>query len=53
MANVLPKDKQIAVIAGLAEGSSFRALTRITGVHRTTIADLALRVGRGLRSFTR
>lgn len=47
MANVLNKDKQIAVIAGLAEGSSLRALTRITGVHRTTLADLALRVGAG------
>jgi IS1 family transposase len=45
MANVLSKDKQMAVISGLAEGSSLRALTRMTGVHRTTIADLALRVG--------
>jgi len=47
MANVLPKDKQIAIIAGLAEGSSLRALTRITGVHRTTISNLAMRVGQG------
>ena len=35
------------LIAGLAEGSSLRALTRITGIHRTTIANLALRVGEG------
>src|ERR1044072_979682 len=47
MANVLPKDKQIAVIAALAEGSSLRSLTRVTGIHRTTIAGLALRVGQG------
>ena len=47
MANVLPKDKQIAVIAALAEGSSLRAVTRITGIHRSTIAGLALRVGQG------
>ena len=47
MANVLPKDKQIAVISMLAEGSSLRALTRVTGIHSTTIADLALRVGQG------
>ena len=47
MANVLPKDKQIAIIAALAEGSSLRAVTRITGIHRTTIANLALRVGQG------
>src|SRR5947207_3215147 len=47
MANVLPKDKQIAIIAGLAKGSSLRALTRITGIHRTTIMNLALRIGQG------
>ncbi len=47
MANVLPKDKQIAIIAALAEGSSLRAVTRITGIHRTTIMNLALRVGQG------
>jgi len=47
MANVLPKHKQIAVIAALAEGSSLRALTRITGIHRTTVMNLALRVGQG------
>jgi IS1 family transposase len=47
MANVLNKDKQIAVISALAEGSSLRALTRMTGIHRTTIMGLALRVGQG------
>lgn len=47
MANILSKDKQIAVIAALAEGSSLRALTRMTGIHRSTIAGLALRVGQG------
>ena len=47
MANVLPKDKQIQVIAALAEGSSLRALTRMTGIHRSTIAGLAMRVGNG------
>jgi lambda repressor-like predicted transcriptional regulator len=41
MANVLTKDKQIAIIAALAEGSSLRAVTRITGIHRTTIMNLA------------
>lgn len=47
MANILSKDRQIAVIAALAEGSSLRALTRMTGIHRSTIAGLALRVGQG------
>src|SRR5260370_4803003 len=47
MANILNKDKQIAVISGLAEGASMRALTRMTGVHRDTICRLAVRVGQG------
>src|SRR5437867_10348257 len=47
MANVLPKEKQVAVIAALAEGSSLRALTRMTGIHRTTIMSLAVQVGQG------
>ena len=47
MANILSKDKQIQVIAALAEGSSLRALTRMTGIHRSTIAGLAMRVGNG------
>ena len=34
MANVLHKDKQIAVISALAEGCSIRAISRITGIHR-------------------
>src|SRR5260370_16195317 len=47
MANILNKDKQIAVISGLAEGASMRALTRMTGIHRDTICRLAVRVGQG------
>jgi hypothetical protein len=47
MANVLEKDKQITVINTLAEGSSIRAIERITGVHRDTIMRLGVRVGQG------
>ena len=47
MANVLPKDKQIAVISALAEGSSVRAISRITGIHQDTICRLGVRVGQG------
>ncbi|MFN2407787.1 MAG: IS1 family transposase [Pyrinomonadaceae bacterium] len=47
MANILPKDKQIAVISMLAEGSSIRAVERITGVNRNTIMNLGVRVGQG------
>jgi transposase-like protein len=45
MANVLNTDKQIAVIAALAEGSSIRAIERMTGVHRDTIMRLGVKVG--------
>ncbi len=47
MANVLPKDKQIAIIGALAEGSSMHAISRMTGVHRDTVCRLGVRVGKG------
>lgn len=45
--NILPKDKQIAVIAALTEGVSIRAAERLTGVNRGTIMSLGVRVGQG------
>jgi len=47
MANVLPREKQIAVVSMLAEGSSIRAIERITGINRNTIMNLGVRVGQG------
>ena len=47
MANVLPMEKQVAVISALAEGSGIRQIERITGVHRDTIMRLGVRVGQG------
>jgi len=47
MANILPKDKQIAVISALAEGSSIRSIERMTGIHRNTIMRLGMRIGQG------
>lgn len=47
MANVLNTDKQIAIIAALAEGSSIRSIERMTGVHRDTVMRLGVRVGQG------
>lgn len=47
MANILNKDKQIAIVGALAEGSSIRSIERITGVHRDTIMRLGVRVGQG------
>jgi IS1 family transposase len=47
MANVLSAEKQTAIIAALAEGSSIRSIERITGVHRDTIMRLGVRIGNG------
>jgi hypothetical protein len=47
MANILSTDKQIAIIAALAEGSSIRSIERMTGVHRDTIMRLGVRIGQG------
>ena len=48
MANVLNTDKQVVVVAALAEGSSIRSIDRMTGVHRDTIMRRGVKVG----SFT-
>ena len=45
--NHLSKDKQIAVTAALAEGSSIRSIERMTGIHRDTIMRLGVRIGQG------
>lgn len=47
MANNLNRDKQIAVISALAEGSSIRSIERMTGVHRDTIMRLGVKIGQG------
>jgi hypothetical protein len=51
MVNVLCADKQTAIIAALAEGSSIRSIERITGVHRDTIMRLGVKVGKGCESL--
>jgi IS1 family transposase len=45
--NILPRDKQIAVISALSEGMSIRSVERLTGIHRDTIMRLGVRIGRG------
>lgn len=47
MANVLPREKQIAVVSALVEGCSIRSTERLTGVSRPTILSLLTRVGDG------
>src|SRR5476651_2238148 len=45
--NYLSRAKQIEIIAALCEGVGQRAVTRLTGTDRKTVARLALRVGMG------
>jgi hypothetical protein len=47
MANNLPTEKKTMAIAMLCEGSSIRAIERVTGVHRDTIMRLGVRVVKG------
>lgn len=51
MANILPTEKKVAVISMLCEGSSIRAIERITGVQKKTIGRLALRVGTACKAI--
>ena len=50
MANKLPFEKKVTVIAMLCEGSSIRAIERITGVNQNTIMSLSRRVGDACRA---
>jgi IS1 family transposase len=45
MANILKFEKKVAVVHMLAEGSSIRAVERVTGVNQNTIMSLGKRVG--------
>jgi len=47
MSNVLPRQKQTAILSALVEGNSARSVERMTGVHRDTILRLMVRVGNG------
>ncbi len=45
MANTLKTEKKAQAVSLLCEGSSIRAIERVTGVHRDTIMRLGVRVG--------
>jgi IS1 family transposase len=47
MANMLPRDRQLAVLAGLVDGNAERAVERITSVTRPTINLFARIAGEG------
>lgn len=45
--NVLPHDKQCAIIAALCEGVSLRSVSRLLDVHRDSAMRLGVNVGQG------
>jgi hypothetical protein len=49
--NVLSREEQLSVLHQLVEGNSLRSVSRLTGIHRTTIMNLMVRVGEALRGF--
>lgn len=51
MANTLPTEKKIMATHMLCEGSSIRAIERMTGVHRDTIMRLGVRMGEGCQKL--
>ena len=50
--NILSREKQIEVISALTEGLGIRAVARITGVNRETVASLPFKSGAAVPSCT-
>ena len=49
--NKLSTEERKRVVAALVEGNSLRAVTRMTGVHRTTIMKLLCDLGRACSEY--
>ena len=49
--NKLSTDDRKRVVAALVEGNSLRAVTRMTGVHRTTVMNLLVSLGRECSNY--
>lgn len=49
--NVLSRQEQLLILNLIVEGNSLRSITRLTGIHRTTIMKLILRVGNRCRAM--
>jgi IS1 family transposase len=48
---VLSREQQLGALHLLVEGTSLRSVTRLTGIHRTTVMKLMLRAGNCCREF--
>ncbi|MEX2286865.1 MAG: helix-turn-helix domain-containing protein [Planctomycetaceae bacterium] len=51
MANVLKREKQIAILKLLSEGNSIRSVVRLTGIHKSTVMRFMVRFGEQCREF--
>src|SRR5437773_297115 len=51
MANTLKPEQKTMAISMLCEGSSIRAVERMTGIHRDTIMRLGVRMGEGCKAI--
>jgi IS1 family transposase len=49
--NKLTNEERERVVAALVEGNSLRAVTRMTGVHRTTVMKLLVNLGRACSNY--
>ncbi len=49
--NVSKRDKQVLAVSMLADGSSVRAVERVTGMHRDSVCRLLVRVGENCASL--
>ncbi|MGH8102134.1 MAG: IS1 family transposase, partial [Chthoniobacterales bacterium] len=49
--NKLSSDERKRVVAALVEGNSLRSVTRMTGVHRTTVMKLLCNLGRACSEY--
>jgi hypothetical protein len=51
MAKNLDSSKRVMAVSMLCEGSSIRAIERVTGIHRDTIMRLGVRVGEACKKI--
>src|SRR5712691_9186436 len=49
--NQLSNEERMRVVAALIEGNSLRSITRMTGVHRTTVMKLLCDLGRACSEY--
>jgi IS1 family transposase len=51
VANVLPRERRISILHHLVEGNTLRSVSRLTGVHRTTIMRAMVEFGTACQAY--